>query len=237
MVGRAPRSTIKGQPEVVSKAAKRRLVRELLFLIRLHHEVNFNVIENQRVWSLSIAALAGMQQNILTENSFRDLLGYIRCYIESYSYHTSPYTDEDIRHREQLLNSLRLWHSQRNQEAKLIVDWKNIAQRFLIELYGFQGALASISKRYFDCHQVLFPDLEQVLTDIVKNTEEMVGMLNDTFHNKSGKDSLIDLEELHKVATREAAEQISYLVDLAKAETLQLLGERQAAAELAARHL
>lgn len=35
---------------------------------------------------------------------------------------------------------------------------KNTFEMFLGELYAFQQAVASISRRYFDGHEVLFPD-------------------------------------------------------------------------------
>ena len=236
-VERATRSNMKGRSEVIIRGAVHRSFRDVLFLIRLHRQVNFKVMEEQRAWNVSTAALAGMMQNLLTENSFSDLLGYVRCYIEDHSFHTSPHADEDIQCREQLLSRLHLWHSQRNLEEELITEWKSVAQGFLIELYGFQDAIAFISKSYFDCHPVLFPDLVQVLTDIVKKSEEMVGMLNDTFREKASKDLIIDLEALHKAAIKEADEQTSYLVDLVKAETMALLGDQHAAGELAVRHL
>ncbi len=65
----------------------------------------------------------------------------------------------------------------------------------------------------------------------------MVGMLNDTFREKASKDLIIDLEALHKAVIKEADEQTSYLVNLAKAKTMALLGDQHAAGELAVRHL
>jgi hypothetical protein len=47
----------------------------------------------------------------------------------------------------------------------------------------------------------------------------------------------MDLEEFRQRPTKAVTQQISYLVDMAKAEALGDLGEPQAAIELVVRHL
>jgi hypothetical protein len=102
---------------------------------------------------------------------------------------------------------------------------------------AFQQAFASISRSYFDGHNLLFPDLAGDLAEIVTDTENVAGSFNEVFADMMALSERIDLEALRQSVGKEATQQISYIVDMAKAEALDLLGDQKTAVELAERHL
>ena len=54
---------------------------------------------------------------------------------------------------------------------------------------------------------------------------------------RTGQQAIIDLDALRNAAGEQAAPKIHFLVDMAKAEALDHLGEQRAAIELVERHL
>ena len=68
------REAMKGRPKDLVQAAVRLAVRDVVFLVKLHLQVNSKVLSDQRAWSLLVAVLAEMQNRILTENILRDVL-------------------------------------------------------------------------------------------------------------------------------------------------------------------
>ncbi|MDO8567181.1 MAG: hypothetical protein Q7R57_00530, partial [Dehalococcoidales bacterium] len=115
--------------------------------------------------------------------------------------------------------------------------WKEIGETFLTELYGFQGAVTFIRTHYFDGHELLFPDVGRSLADTIGTTDQLVGMFNDSCCEQGQQHLEIDLEEVRKRSIVKVAEQTAYLVDMAKAEALDALGEREAGIRLAERYL
>ena len=122
-------------------------------------------------------------------------------------------------------------------DRELAQDWKDAAEEFLAELYTFQDAVASISQRYFGSHQVMFPDLVKYLVDVIDSTEKLVGSFNDIFANGTEQHGRIDLENIRRSTGMRTTRQTAYLGDMAKAEALDQLGERQAAIKLAERYV
>ena len=68
-----------------------------------------------------------------------------------------------------------------------------------------------------------------------QHSEELVALFNDEVGGKP--EDKIDLEAFRKGSGKAAAQQISNLVNMAKADTLDAMGEDEAATELAMRHL
>jgi hypothetical protein len=161
----------------------------------------------------------------------------LQCCVDECSYQICSNVNEQLRRRGQLLESLRIWQSKPERKAEQLRDWKDIAEVFLADLFAFQDALAFIGKHYFDGHQILFPDLDRYLADLVEETGELVGMFNDSCAEEAEQNYLIDLEEVRKGASEKATEQTAFLVDMAKAEALDAMGEPRVARELAERHL
>jgi DNA integrity scanning protein DisA with diadenylate cyclase activity len=158
-------------------------------------------------------------------------------YLDECSYYVCQDTDEHLRRRAQLLQSLQIWKPKPDQKVREFKEWKMVAEVFLADLYTFLDATAFISKRYFDSHQILFPDLDGYLVSLMDESKQLVGMFNDLCTQETEQSYRIDLEDVHKSASKQAAEKIAFLVDMAKAEALDSLGETHAATELVLRHL
>ena len=140
---------------------------------------------------------------------------------------------EQLKRRESLLNvmgSARLENM--NGEADF---WKQMAGASLTNLYAFQQAVITIRQRYFDGVELLFPDLDRSLADLTTHTEELITSFNEQVIKKS--EDKIKIEALRQDADKTGSERVSYLVDMAKAEALDAMGENRAAVELIERHL
>ncbi len=170
-----------------------------------------------------VAALVGVPVTLL------------QCYASGYPYTCPNGTEDQLHRRKQLLDSLRKWHSKRDWE--LVQDWEDAAEEFLVELYTFQDAVASISQHYFDGHHVLFPDLVKNLAHVINGAENLVGNFNDIFANGTEQQGRMDLETIRQGTGTRTVQQTAYLVNMAKAEALDHLGEKQAAIKLAERHV
>ena len=113
--------------------------------------------------------------------------------------------------------------------------WKQMAGASLTNLYAFRQAVITIRQRYFDGVDLPFPDSDQSLSDLTKHTEELITSFNDQVIKKS--EDTISIEALRQDADKIAVERVSYLVDLAKAEALDAMGDNRAAVELIERYL
>jgi hypothetical protein len=83
--------------------------------------------------------------------------------------------------------------------------------------------------------KLLFPDLDRSLADLTKHTEDLITSYIDQVIKKT--EDKINTEALRQSAGKIATERVSYLVDMAKAEALDAMGENWAATELVQRHL
>ncbi len=113
--------------------------------------------------------------------------------------------------------------------------WKDMAVTLISKLYAFQQAVTAISHRYFDGEEVLFPDLVKSLTDLVKYTEMLVASFNDEIVEKP--EDKMDFEAIRQGGGKAVMHQISDLVNMAKSDALDAMGEDRAATELAERFL
>ena len=108
-------------------------------------------------------------------------------------------------------------------------------------------AIESINQRYFDGQQPLFPSVAEgfdQLLDLVKKTvgiyndslageiERLECLLNETGHRQDESPLSIDLAGLIEDAQDVSKEQVAYLVDMAKSDALDVLGETRAAWDL-----
>ncbi len=127
-----------------------------------------------------------------------------------------------------------------------------MALRFLPELYTLRGAIDSINRRYFDGQQALFPTVAEGFEQLLALVEKTVGvynenlagdierlewLLNGTGDEQQASDIKVDLPELNENVQGAAKGQVAYLVDVAKADALEMLGENQKAVELVDRHI
>jgi hypothetical protein len=73
------------------------------------------------------------------------------------------------------------------------------------------------------------------LANLTKYVEELIIEFNDRVAQLP--EDKLDQEVLRKVAEKTVAGRVSYIVDMAKAEALDALGENRAAVELIEKHL
>ncbi len=157
----------------------------------------------------------------------------LTCYVDEQDYVVCPHGAEGrLERRASLLSTFGKASSRTRREDAV---WKDIAGLLLTKLYAFRQANLTIGQRYFDGEEVLFPDLVRSLAELIKYVEELAAMFNEEVAAKP--EDMIDLEALQQGAGKAAVQQIAYLVDMAKAEALDAMGEDREALELVERYL
>jgi hypothetical protein len=178
-------------------------------------------------------------------------------YLEVYRYHLCRDSDDEMeekRRRESLLQNLQGWKPGSRSDdrcCRRIGDWKEMAGNFLGELYSLLQAAETISQRYFDCRQLLFPSRATDFTRLGSCMEQLLREFNEDFSNTFGQEtelgsegleavnspSIIDIAALQGMVTPPPQQQTTFLVDLAKAGALDAMGENRAAVGLLDRHI
>lgn len=133
-----------------------------------------------------------------------------------------------------------------------VEHWKDLALGFLPEVYALRGAIDSIIKRYFDGQQILFPSVaegfDQMLALVEKTVciynehlageiERLERLLDETKDGQHLSTITIGQAGLTENAQVDARGQVAYLVDMAKADALELLGETRQSFELVDRNV
>jgi hypothetical protein len=161
---------------------------------------------------------------------------------------------EEGRRRESLLLDLRGWQQGSRSDARYrrrIGDWKEMASDFLCDLYSLRQDADAISRRYFDGREQQFPAHTRSLARLVEVVEELAVGYNDGFANESREEAGMAPEGLEdanspspinivvlKEAVAPAAQQHgAFLVDMARAEAMDALGENRAAVAIVGRHM
>jgi hypothetical protein len=118
----------------------------------------------------------------------------------------------------------------------------------LSEVYGWQETVGILAGRYFEGVNPLMPEVEERLTNMVGESELLAASFNDALEMESAArkaarrrspalPKAIDLEAI-RVSVQSAAEShASLLVDMARAEACEMMGERKQALAFAERHL
>ena len=87
---------------------------------------------------------------------------------------------EDVSQRESLLESLQ--HDRRKGKddrfRQQVEDWKELALRFLSEIYNLRRVIDSIDKHYFDGHGILFSSDSQGFEELLALVEKTVNIFN-----------------------------------------------------------
>ncbi|MFZ2036960.1 MAG: hypothetical protein WAU62_08610 [Dehalococcoidales bacterium] len=158
----------------------------------------------------------------------------LECYVQEHDYLLyADGTEEQIKRRDSLVNITSKKESPKADEE---VDfWKEMAGTLLLNLHGFRQAVTTIKQRYFDGEEIMFSDSVHTEAELSKYTEELIIEYNGRVA-KQPEDKL-DLAVLETLADKTVTGRVSYLVDMAKAEALDALGENRAAVELIERHL
>ena len=193
-----------------------------------------------------VASLAGVKVSKLS------------CYLDGYRYRVCRYAvelEEELSLRHSLLGSLQVGKPGSDDEERVrrrVEHWKESALGFLPEIYTLRGAINSISNRYFDGQEGLFPEVAEGFVQLLDLVEKLVGIYNEALARnierlekllvgaRDGQDEsplTIEIAELIESAHGATREQVAYMVDMAKADALDLLGEARQAFELVDRHV
>jgi len=189
-----------------------------------------------------VAALAGVKAENLS------------CYLDGYEYRVCINTGElaeVVMRRESLLVSLQVGKPASGDDERFrrrVERWKGLAMCYLPEISTLRRAIDSINQRYFDGQQILFPAVAEGFDQLLALAEKTVDIYNDALAGDierlerllGGQDEsplTIDLAGLIENVQGAAMEQVAYMVDMAKADALDLLGETRQAFELVDRHV
>ena len=131
-------------------------------------------------------------------------------------------------------------------------QWREMTEDYLGELYSFRQAISSINHRYFEGQSGLFPGSAHALSQLLEQAEKLVNVYNRNLaadlelldRAVDGSDAqgsenrhTIDLSNLRGRTQGAATNQAAYLVDMAKAEALDQMGDTQAATDLVERYV
>jgi len=157
--------------------------------------------------------------------------------------------------RQSLLESLRVGEPDSSDEQRFrrrVERWKELALGFLPEIYTLRRAIDSINQRYFDGQQTLFPTVAEGFGQLLALVEKLIdnynealagdierleGLLDERRDEELPSPLVIDLARVIENVQGASREQVAYLVDMAKAEALDVLGETRQAFELVDRHI
>jgi len=158
----------------------------------------------------------------------------LECYVQEQDYLLcADGTEELLKRRDSFLNTTCKKESPRVGEE--ISFWKEMAVTLRLNLFWFQQAVTTIRQRYFDGEEILFSDSVKSLANLTKYVEELIIEFNDRVAQLP--EDKLDQEVLRKLAEKTVAGRVSCIVDMAKAEALDALGENRAAVELIEKHL
>ena len=193
-----------------------------------------------------VATLAGVASGILD------------CYLDGYRYRVCRNAGElaeEVSRRESLLESVKVWEPDSSNDERFrqrVEHWKISALCFLPEIYILSRAINSISQRYFEGQDPLFSEVSDGFDQMLALVEKLVNIYNEALagdierserlliepgEGQNQSPLTIDLAGLVETVQGSAREQVAYLVDMAKADALDLLGETRQAFELVDRHV
>ncbi len=150
-----------------------------------------------------------------------------------------------------------LWFNRPGSKAEerfleRVRNWKELARDLLLELYTLRQVIDSIDRRYFEGQQALFPKAAEVFEELVdyivrlvdlynrdlaEDLERLATMLPEGVFQESHDSFCLVLSNLDKLTEKPANHQVAYLVDMAKVEALDTIGESGKAVELLDRHV
>ena len=193
-----------------------------------------------------VATLAGVASGILD------------CYLDGYRYRVCRNAGElaeEVSRRESLLESVQVGKPDSSNDERFrqrVEHWKISALGFLPEIYILSRAINSISQRYFEGQDPLFSEVSDGFDQLLALVEKLVNIYNEALagdierserlliepgEGQNQSPLTIDLAGLVETVQGSAREQVAFLVDMAKADALDLLGETRQAFELVDRHV
>jgi hypothetical protein len=126
-----------------------------------------------------------------------------------------------------------------------------MAGDFLCELYSLRHEVGAICQRYFDGHQVPFPAVAQEFARLIGSVRELVVGYNEDFANESSpetgpapeclpaveRSAFIDTATLEVAVVPAARHLHTFLVNIARAEALDSMGDNREAVTLIDRYV
>lgn len=138
-----------------------------------------------------------------------------------------------------LLEKLRpfiSWKGTTKDFVNKATEWVGYAKHLLLEVHTTYRAVQEIEKRYFDGRTVLFSDIAEKTEGMAEQWSVLVEMYNDLVQEHAGKtkvkELLLDQEKESRLNEPALRARVAFLVDMAKAEALGLLGEHEKAGTL-----
>jgi len=204
-VAEATRKKMRSAPKEAVEVAVRRAVRDVYFLTKLVIDINTLVSEKATVFDVQAALCArGLQLLVVAAAVTRRGQGAL------------PWLDRPAQLREV-----------RNDVVALLSD-----------IYMLEGAIRLIRRRLFDDHPILFPRRAKLLAESREKAESLVAeyaSLRASGSLDGGEDSTelgLAFDALRQAVQPAAAATARHYRDLAKADALWDIGQRQAAARL-----
>ncbi len=204
-VAEATRKKMRSAPKEAVEVAVRRAVRDVYFLTKLVIDINTLVSEKATVFDVQAALCArGLQ------------LLVVAAAVPRRGQAALPWLDRPLQLREV-----------RNDVVVLLSD-----------IYTLEEAIRFIRRRLFDDHPILFPGRAKRLAEGREKAESVVAEYASLLASGSfdgGGDSTelgLALDALRKAVQPVAAATVRHCVDLAKADALWDIGQREAAARL-----
>jgi hypothetical protein len=172
-----------------------------------------------------------------------------------------------LRAREELLGGLQGWSLSdldaadwfwtrrgsfdRQSFRELVAAWCGQAETLLQEWGQFSATCRLVERRYFAGHPVLYPDVAQTLENLREVVAGLVNLVNEHYvadwqRSTRFREQPTDASDLFRpkpldvvgiVETADGSAIARYLVDVAKAEALEKLGERAKAEAILEPHL
>ena len=145
--------------------------------------------------------------------------------------------------RQSLLESL--WLNRPGSQAKerfyeRVTRWKELAHDFLLELYTLLRVINSVNQIYYEGQQALFPQVAQGFEKLVGYIERLVDLYNRDLAGELDRlmallpegDTLqsverfsLDASILEGLTEKPAKHEAAFLVDMAKVEALDTIGD------------
>ena len=180
-------------------------------------------------------------------------VGKLDCYAGAYRYRVcldATELAEEVSLRKSTLESSQLGKPSEDRIRQGVEHWKALVLSCHPEIYTMRGAIDSINRRYLEDQEVLVPAEAEGFDQLVALVEKLVGNFNEDLAGsiegveklqdeveRRSSPLLIDLAGLNENVQEAVNEQVAYMVDMAKADALEVLGETKQALELVDRHV
>src|SRR5208283_2772141 len=196
----------KGEPKAAINGAASRAKCDFAFLVKLHHQINIDLMLKDLAWIIMVKALTEGLLKIGWQVRFTDLVATApmpgMCCM--------PKVGEDVR------------------------GWRDGASTFLRTMYTPQQAAASVSQSYFSGEDVLFPDFKHSLEGRIEQGEQLVKTFNEVAAGEV--ENIIDLATLRERDDKAVAQLIQDWGRSARADALDAMGDNEGAIELMERN-